>query len=416
MVKNCSALLLFLWLFLPLSADGAAAAETRSGPLHAALRQGVESVFNLDHAGASAAFQRVVENDREGPTGFAFLAVAHLFFYETAFDPQERGQRREEMLRCILAAVVRAERRLARNPLDGHSLFALAVARMVKVRLAIGQRSYLLAAQESLLAWHDMEKAREADPANDDVYFLRGLLHYHLDQLPGGVRLLSSLLMTAGNRHQGLQELERAMLRGDYLRELAQAELASVYAHFEKQPALALPLAADLRERFPGNPHFAFSLAGIYSELRRFDEAQAIARELEKGIRGGVLPRQLQLRHDHLLGTILFHQGQYARAGGYFQRVARDTAPCNARIRAAALLRMGMICDLQGERKQAEDCYRRALEVEGGEGIAQVEARQYLRTPYSALAKGEGSAPVRTGGQRVALGALQDRAGTGDAP
>jgi hypothetical protein len=46
-----------------------------------------------------------------------------------------------------------------------------------------------------------------------------------------------------------------------------------------------------------------------------------------------------------------------------------------------------MIHDVRKERKQAEDYYSRALQVKGGEGAAQVEARQYLKTPYVPLPK-----------------------------
>jgi hypothetical protein len=42
-----------------------------------------------------------------------------------------------------------------------------------------------------------------------------------------------------------------------------------------------------------------------------------------------------------------------------------------------------MIHDVRKERKQAEDYYRKALELEGAEGMAQRAAREYLETPYS---------------------------------
>jgi len=278
--------------------------------------------------------------------------------------------------------VARGEKRVEKNPRDGQAYFALTLAKIVKVRLALAQRSYFTVAQESANAWNYVEKTRAADPANYDIYFPMGLLHYHLDQLPGVTRFLSSMLITAGDHHRGIQELELAMQKGDLFRELAQAELSSVYINFERQPALALAMTVDLRERFPRNYNFSFSLAIILSDLGRFSEAYAIARDMEKGIQAGSLAPQLQTRYDHLLGRILFDQGEYARAGEYFQKVLKDTAPYHARIRASAMLRLGMIQDVRGQRKQAEEYYHRTLEVEGGEGVAQVDAKQYLKTPY----------------------------------
>jgi tetratricopeptide (TPR) repeat protein len=392
-MKKRLAAILFLSLSFLLPAGEAAAAETQPGQLHAYLRQGIESAFNMDHAGAISSFQKAVELDRESPTGYAFLALDQLFSYETSFDPKEREKRQEAMIRYVGDAVARGEKRVGKNPRDGQAYFALTLAKIVKIRLALMQKSYFTVAQESAYAWGYLEKTRAADPNNYDNYFPMGLLHYHLDHLPGVTRFLSSLLITNGDQHKGIQELELAVQKGDLLRELAQAELSSVYINFEKQPALALAMTLELKERFPRNYNFSFSLANILSELRRFDEAYAIARNLEEGIQGGKAPfaPQLQPRYDHLLGRILFNQREYARAGEYFQKALKDTAPYNARVRASALLRLGMINDIRQERKRAEEYYNRALEVEGGEGVAQVAAKQYLKTPYLPPSKIPGS-------------------------
>jgi len=321
-MKKRLAATLFLCLSFLLPAGETAAAETQPDQLHAHLRQGIESAFNLDHAGAISSFQKAVELDRESPTGYAFLALAQLLSYETSFDPKEREKSREAMIRYIGDAGAWGEKRVGKNPRDGQAYFALTLAKIVKIRLALMQKSYFTVAQESAYAWDYLEKTRAADPANYDIYFPMGLLHYHLDQLPGVTRFFSSLLITAGDHHRGIQELELAVQKGDLFRELAQAELSSVYINFERQPALALAITLNLMERFPKNYNFSFSLALIFSELGRFDEAYAIARGLEKGIQGGTPPLapQLQIRYDHLLGRILSINGNTRRRGTVFRR------------------------------------------------------------------------------------------------
>jgi tetratricopeptide (TPR) repeat protein len=383
-MKKRPAAIFFLCLSLLLPAGEAEAAETQPDRLHAYLRQGIESAFNLDHAGAISSFQKAVDLDRESPTGYAFLALAQLFSYEASFDPKVREKSREAMLRHVGDAVTRGEKRVVKNPRDDQAYFALTLAKIVQIRLALMQKSYFTVARESGNLWDYLEKTRAADPDNYDIYFPMGLLHCHIDQLPGVTRFLSSMLITAGDHYKGIQELELAMRKGDLFRELAQAELSSIYLNYEKQPALALAMTVDLRERFPRNYGFSFSLANILSELGRFDEAYAVARELEKGIQGGKPPfaPQLQPRYDQMMGRILFNQQEYTRAGDCFQKALKDAAPYNARVRASALLRLGMIHDIRQERKRAEEYYNRALEVEGGEGVAQVDARRYLKTPY----------------------------------
>jgi len=175
-----------------------------------------------------------------------------------------------------------------------------------------------------------------------------------------------------------------AAQKGYLLKELAQSELTSGYLNFEKTPAKALPFAQELKEKFPNNYNFLFALANILSELRRFEEAFDIAREIERGIQRGIPPfvSQLQPRYNQLMGRILFTQGEYDRAREYFQKALKDTSLYNARVRVLAFLRIGMIHDARKEREQAEEYYSKALEVEGGEGTAQIEAKKYLNTPY----------------------------------
>jgi tetratricopeptide (TPR) repeat protein len=322
--------------------------------------------------------------DRDNPIGYAFSALENLFFYEISLDQKEREKYQEAMLRQVNEATARGQSRIEKNPNDGQAYFATAMAKIIKVRWAIGQKQYRTVAQETSNIWEYLEKAKKEDPQNYDTYFLMGLLHYHLDHLPPLARFFSSLLIASGDSRKGLQELELAAQKGDLLRELAQSELTSVYVNFEKQPARALPIARELRKKFPRNYNFSFALANALSELHQFQEAFSIAREIEKGIQAHTPPfvPQLQPRLDQLMGRIFFNEGEYTKASEYLEKALKDKAPYNARVRAWALVRVGMIHDALKEREQAEEYYNRALAEPGGEGFAQVEARKYLDSPY----------------------------------
>ena len=387
-MRTIALLPLCLLLLLPASVmpwpGTAAAAPAQPAALQAYLRQGIDKSFNLEPAAAMALFQKAVDLDRENPVGYAFMALGHLFEYEMSFDLQKRIRDQETMLTDVAETLSRGQVRIEKNPRDGQACFAMAIAKIVKIRWAIAQKRYLTVAQEAASVWDYLTRARAEDPQNFDVYFPIGLLHYHLDHLPAAARLFTSLLITPGDRQKGLQELALAGQKGTLLKELAQAELSSAYTYYEGLPSLALQMTLELKEKFPNNYNFSLSLANILAELGRFDEAFAIAREIEKGIASGRPPYvpQLQPRYDHLMGRILFNQGDYARATEFFEKALKDTSIYNARIRTSALVRLGMIRDLRGERKQAEEYYQRALVVDGGEGFAQVEAKNYLKTPY----------------------------------
>jgi hypothetical protein len=42
-----------------------------------------------------------------------------------------------------------------------------------------------------------------------------------------------------------------------------------------------------------------------------------------------------------------------------------------------------MISDARGERDKAQEYYSQALDVEGGEGTAQIDAKKYLKNSYT---------------------------------
>jgi tetratricopeptide (TPR) repeat protein len=375
---------LFLLFFSVVMETESIAVQPRKSQLHSYLRQGIDKTFNLESQSANSYFQKAVELDRDNPTGYAFMALAHLFFYEMSFEPKDREKNQEAMLRYVSETFSKGEKRIKKDSKDSQAYFAVGLAKIAKIRWAISQKKYVVIAQETSNVWDYLEKAKEEDPQMYDINFPMGLLHYHLDHLSGLTRALSSVLITPGDHQKGLQELELAAQKGDLLKELAQAELASVYINFEKQPDRALPIARELKAKFPHNYNFSFQLANTLSDLHRFEEAFSTARGIEKSIQSGTPPfvPQLQPRYDQLMGRIFFSKGEYAKATEYFNRALTDTSPYNARVRAWSFVRLGMIQDAYKERERAEEFYSNALEVEGGEGAAQVEARKYLKTPY----------------------------------
>jgi len=373
--------LLFISILAQWSGAAEISAESQIRPI---FKQGIESIFNMDEKNGIAALQQGIEFDRDRPIGYAYIAMANLFFLETSFQDKEREKRQEDLLRYAAEAITKGEKRIEKDPKDSQAYFAISLAKITRVRWYIMQKRFLAMAQETTNIWDFLENAREGDAQNYDVYFPMGLLHFHLDHLPGLTRFLSSWLITSGDRQKGLEELELAANKGDMLKDLAKTELVSVYLNFEGKPEKALPFARELKDKYPRNYNFIFNLGNVLADLKRSTEALSVAGEIERGIRTGSPPYrpELQARYLLLMGRIYFGKGDYTLALDYFQKVIQDQARYNARTRAWAFVRLGMIADVRKDRKNAEEYYQKALDVEGAEGLAQVTAKQYLKTPY----------------------------------
>ena len=377
-------LAIFLTIFFSVIVADVEAATIQTNRFHLYLKQGIDKAFNLETASAIDLLEKAIELEPENPAGYAYLAMLHLFSYEMSYDLETRKKDQEAIVRYVGTALSKGEKRLEMNPKDSEAYLAMALAKIAKVNWAIREKRYLVMAQETSNIWNYLEKASRAEPNNFDIYFLRGLLHYHIYHLPGLTRFASSLLITSGDSQKGLKEIELAAQKGDLLQTIAQSELQSVYLTFEKQPAQALPVIMKLREKFPNNYNFLFAQANAFAELLRLDEAFALAREIENNIKAAKPPYapQLQPRYNQLMGNIFFAQGEYDKATGYFQKALQDTAFYNTRVRVWTFVRLGMIQDICKNRSGAEEYYSQALEMEGGEGIAKVEAKKYLQAPY----------------------------------
>ena len=378
-----------LWaLTLIAGNDRVTAAQPQADQYQTYVRDGIEKALNLEFTNARIQLLKAVAMAPENPTGYAYLAIVNLFAFEMSLDEKSRQKTQEEMLRYVDETLARADKRLE-NAKDSQAYYALAMAKIVKVDWALHQKHYFAVASEAAKIWDYLEKAREGDPQNYDIYFLMGLFHYHIDHLSGLTRFFSSLMITSGDARKGMQELELAAQKGDLLKQLARAELVSNYLYFEKQPARALPLIQDLKGKYPNNYNYSFSLGNTLADLGRFDDALNIAREIEKKIQAGIPPfvPQLQPRYYQLMGRIFFGQGEYEQAVQNLKKILQDTSRYNARGRALAFVRLGMISDIRGERDKAKDYYSQALDVESGEGAAQIDARKYLKNPYVAPSK-----------------------------
>ena len=388
MLKKISLVVVFLILTsVSLPAAEQRVSELRSSSYQTCLLQAIPEAFNLNEDAADKLLKKAISLEPEDPMAYALEAMLHMFAYEMCFTSDQLQKEKKAILHYSEEALVRGERRIARFPKDSQAYLALALAKIAKVNWAIKEKRYFVMVQETSNIWEYLEAAKSANPDNYDVDFLMGLLHYHIDQFRGLTGILSAWLITEGNKQKGMTEIQQAAQKGYLLREVAQAQVVSIYQFYEKQPARALPLIQELHNKYPDNYNFYFSYALALLETGRFAEAEAVAAAIDKNIKAGkqhYVP-ELQPRYYYLMGRIHFGKSEYGRSEVYLHKAIADKAFYNLRTKARSLLYVGMIHDIRLERKYAEDYYNQVLNTEGVEGLTKIEAKQYLNNPYRAV-------------------------------
>jgi len=223
------------------------------------------------------------------------------------------------------------------------------------------------------------------DPAMTDAYVGIGLYHYYAAVAPAAVRMLRwLLLLPAGDRVKGLEQMRRARGGGLLVSSEADYQLHVLYLWYEQQPERALELLAGLVERHPRNPHFRQAAAGIHDVYLHDLTASLRSWEgrLDAARTGRVAePEMAETAWRLGIASQLDRLSQSEAAIEHLRAViaARPAAPFGAVARAQ--FQLGEALDHLGRRAEAATAYRAAIAGAGASdplGIAS-RARAGLR-------------------------------------
>ena len=282
---------LLIWLFIhgvvAGMAFGAPAYLTLVGQaqidvLHVSeIETGFRLLYELKPEAARAQFAVWKESHPEDPLGSASEAASYLFeecyrqgiltsefFLDDKLFLGKTALKTDRALRAgffssVQRAQALAQLRLKRNQDDANALFAMT--------LSVGME----ADYASLIDKHQLKSLRmirEADkyakkllavaPDAADAYFILGAVNYIIGSLPGHERFFLRFKGIRGDKRDGLQQLEIAAARGQYLRPFAKILLA-LAALREKKINVARTQLTELVTEFPQNRLFSIELAKL---------------------------------------------------------------------------------------------------------------------------------------------------------
>jgi hypothetical protein len=255
-----------------------------AGGLHAtSVQDAFAHLYNFDFPGAHRIADGYIAKNPSDPMGYCVRGSAYLFseldrllILESEFfeDDKKLSTKRklkadpvirERFYAAVGEAKSRANARLAANPKDENSLFALSITSGLVTDYAsfIEKRhldSLALAKESQSYA----TRLLQLDPNYTDAYLTNGISEYLLSSLPFFVRWFVHFDGVEASKPQAVQNLERVAQSGKYLGPFAKILLAVIYLR-EKQPAKSQALLIELHRAYPENPLFRKELEKIAS-------------------------------------------------------------------------------------------------------------------------------------------------------
>jgi hypothetical protein len=235
------------------------------------LENGFRLLYEQKFPEAREIFEKWTAENPDEPFGQITIAASYLFeeFYlqhvltsdyfldDKRFLGGIQGTPNPGRIKGFQTAVARARQlafqRLKKNPRDPEGLYVITMAAgMESDANSMLMKKHLEALKHLKEANVNAELLLAQNPDAYDAYVALGSANYIIGSLSGSARFLLWFGGIHGDKQLGMQQVQKTVDKGRYLKPFAQILLA-LSARREKQNELAQKLLKDLNEEFPGN-------------------------------------------------------------------------------------------------------------------------------------------------------------------
>jgi len=326
----------------------------------AAVLAGYRKLYAGDLDTAKQEFDRILAAEAGGlPARFGILHVLERRLRDTRSVAPE-------FERLIDRFIADADARLSRSDRDAEALFYLASAYMLRAQYRFdydkgmwgaardGARSKKLS--EQYIRWH---------PEHGDAYFALGVYNYYVELAPAFAKVMRFIMfLPAGNRAEGLKQIERAYREGSLFAPQAGLLLTEIYGTFESRPADGIRVGERLAADYPDNPRYQFTLAELYGSPAVEDPARAEERYravIAAEERRAGPPRPARYQAQLGAASSLFEQWRVDDAIGLLTATIDRPPASPAWVAPGFLLRRANYRALSGDMRGAHDDVVRVL-------------------------------------------------------
>jgi len=293
--REMKSLLLSIVILTVIFADGVPAGRRFDGPstepAREELQHNCELIYKGDYDRALNGFASIAAAFPSSPAG-DFYKVVTLIWKSRVDAKLDAGSRDfDSQIESLIDSVVtKAEEVKANTRADKRaeidSLYYLGSAAAIRARVALYQNHGIPAAKQARLAQDLFGDLLGRHPDYFDGYYAPGVIYYAVGQLtdsPLGklvVNLVGQKSLPTGDMERGLSYLQKAASKAPLASVDAKLALLEIYALNENKYELALPIAAELRSRYPDNQTFARYMMKVYAGLNDKKKLAETARDV----------------------------------------------------------------------------------------------------------------------------------------
>ena len=369
-----------------------AAPEPLPEELRLLSKKGIDSIYAVDLPEAKSAFEQAVKKFPEHPYphfGVAMTKWAELEYLEDESNPKLA----DEYGALTDKAIEVAKTWIKKHPDDANAYMCLGGMYGLRARLAVMQHRWITAYFDGKKAINNTRKSLKTDPEMYDAYLGLGMYEYYAGTLSGVIKILAKFFLR-GDAEQGVKYLKLCKEKG-YFNSLA-AELLLIEIYTEpgnkfKDSKTAVQWSAELRKLYPVHPQMHFvQIVSLYED-KQYAETRKESLEYLKRVEDGMpaYRKNFLPRIYSAIGATYLAEKNYDDALAYFQKAAAtlkvDPKAHPARWAVWALVRVGNILDLKGDRAKAVQFYKEARSYKDEWGFWE-SIDNYLDKPFSALA------------------------------
>lgn len=375
-----------LWLLFFFCVSETQAQWMNDSLFDARTRKGIDYIYNLEFDKAKAEFQQLVRMKPSHPAGHFFLAMIEWWRILIDIDNTAYDETFYLMLERVIGL---CDQRLDQNENDVTALFFKGGAIGFRGRLRAHREEWLKAANDGRLALPIVQKAYSLAPNNYDILLGIGIYNYYAEIIPEQYPFVkpAMIFFPKGDKKKGIEQLRSAADNAKYADIEASYFLLQLYHNYEKEYALALPIAQRLRQQFPNNPIFhrylgrSYTAVGLWTEMKQTYE-EIFQRVQRKDLGYAALAER---ETEYYLGLYDMTFSKLETALKHFYRCDELSRTLDtdgpSGFMAMANLKIGMIYDLQAKREFAINQYHKVLTWDDYSDTRRI-ASEYLKKPY----------------------------------